>query len=118
VQEHTPPSHHYIAEEDNNRIQKFSSGGKFIRKWGMGGSGNGQFGLLNDVAVSPKTGNIYTAEVSDNDRIQVFTSGGTFLNKWGSSGSTDGHFEDPVSLAIDSGGYVYVADWGNNRKKS
>jgi tripartite motif-containing protein 71 len=71
--------------------------------------------LLFDVAVSPRTGNVYTVEFGDTTRIQVFTSGGIFLNKWGSFGSSDGQFDDPISLAIDSGGYVYVVDNSNNR---
>ena len=37
--------HVYVADTFNNRIQKFTSTGLFIREWGSLGSGNGQFNL-------------------------------------------------------------------------
>jgi YVTN family beta-propeller protein len=33
----------YVADQSNNRIQKFNSTGAFITKWGSSGSGDGQF---------------------------------------------------------------------------
>ena len=33
----------YVADSDNDRIQKFDSNGNFITKWGSYGSGDGQF---------------------------------------------------------------------------
>ena len=33
----------YVADADNDRIQKFDPNGAFITKWGTYGSGNGQF---------------------------------------------------------------------------
>jgi hypothetical protein len=33
----------YVADTNNNRIQKFDSTGNFITKWGTGGSGDRQF---------------------------------------------------------------------------
>ena len=40
-----------MADRFNQRIQKFDSAGKFIRKWGGQGSGDGQFWNPYDVAV-------------------------------------------------------------------
>jgi Chitobiase/beta-hexosaminidase C-terminal domain/6-bladed beta-propeller/HYR domain/NHL repeat len=39
----------------------------------------------------------------------------TFVRKWGSQGSDDGQFQEPVSIAIDSSGIIYVVDSGNRR---
>jgi DNA-binding beta-propeller fold protein YncE len=33
----------YVADSSNHRIQKFTSDGKFITKWGSEGSADGQF---------------------------------------------------------------------------
>ena len=38
-----------------------------------------------------------------------------FLLKWGGRGSGDGEFDGPAGIAVDSSGYVYVADNLNHR---
>ncbi|MBF0487899.1 MAG: hypothetical protein HQK98_07035 [Nitrospirae bacterium] len=39
----------------------------------------------------------------------------SLVTKWGSSGSGDGQFNQPIGIAVDSNGYVYVADLFNYR---
>ena len=63
----------YVADMVNDRIQKFTSEGTFLAKWGSQGNGDGQFRIPSGVAVDA-SGNVYVAD-SDNDRIQVFASG-------------------------------------------
>jgi DNA-binding beta-propeller fold protein YncE len=60
----------YVADASNSRIQKFTSKGKFITKWGSLGDGEGQFRTPNGIAVDSK-GNIYVADTYNN-RIQKF----------------------------------------------
>jgi len=109
----------YVADTYNNRIQKFSSEGTFLTKWGTQGSDDGQFQHPFDVAVDSSE-NVYVAD-QYNLRIQKFSSTGTFLLKWGTQGSDDGQFQSPGGVAVDpirdkEGGYaVYVADTYNNR---
>ncbi|MFF5993843.1 S-layer homology domain-containing protein [Lysinibacillus sp. KU-BSD001] len=103
----------YIADTNNHRIQKFTSDGTFIKKWGSYGSNDGQFNTPTGIAVDAG-GNVYVADYY-NDRIQKFTSDGTFLKKWGSYGSNDGQFYQPYGIAVDAGGNVYVADTHNHR---
>jgi len=38
-----------------------------------------------------------------------------FVTKWGGLGSGDGQFSSPLGVAVDSSGYVYVADSYNHR---
>jgi len=45
----------------NNRVQKFTSNGTFITKWGSHGTADGQFGLLLGLDVD-SLGNVYTVD--------------------------------------------------------
>jgi len=103
----------YVVDSGNNRIQKFTSDGAFIAKWGGKGSGNGRFSSPSGIATDP-LGNVYVADPSSH-RIQKFTADGTFVDKWGSHGSGDGQFRYPGDVATDAAGNVYVADGGNDR---
>jgi uncharacterized repeat protein (TIGR01451 family) len=60
----------YVTDRVLHRIQKSSSGGDFLTKWGTPGNGNGEFQGPSDVAISG-VDNIYVADESNN-RIQKF----------------------------------------------
>ncbi len=104
----------YVADTDNNLVQKFTSAGVFVTQWGGSGSGDGQFEYPYGIAVDTK-GNVYVADTGNN-RIQKFTSGGTYVAQWGGYGSGNGQFEYPYGIALDSAGNnVYVTDADNYR---
>jgi len=103
----------YVADTYNHRIQKLTSDGQFVTKWGSYGSGDGQFDSPTAIAID-NSGNVYIVD-GGNARIQKFTSNGEFIAKWGSYGSGDGQFDSPTAIAIDSSGNVYVADTYNHR---
>ncbi len=69
---------------------KCATVGEFVLKWGSFGSGDGQFGENNGIAING-SGFVYVADNGYN-RVQVFTPTGQFLFKWGGSGSGDGQF--------------------------
>jgi NHL repeat len=48
------------------------------------------------------------------NRVLVNSPEGQLLASWGGLGRGKGRFETPVGVAIDSSGYVYVADWDNH----
>jgi tripartite motif-containing protein 71 len=122
----------YVADTDNNRIQKFDSNGNFIKKWGSycnvdsDGDGiadqpcNGQLNYPYSIATGPD-GSVYVAD-SGNHRVQKFDSGGNFITKWGSYCTTDtngdgvpdqacdGQFNYAEAVAVGPDGSVYVAD--------
>ena len=63
----------YVSDTNNDRIQKFTSDGVFVTKWGTSGTGDGQFDWPWGVAVAPD-GSVYVAD-SKNNRIQKFSVG-------------------------------------------
>ncbi|MGA7436312.1 MAG: hypothetical protein WBW44_11960, partial [Solirubrobacterales bacterium] len=56
-----PAGNVYVADFDNDRIQKFTSEGTFITKWGGWGTGNGQFRGPNAIATDA-AGNVYVTD--------------------------------------------------------
>src|SRR3989344_2565167 len=103
----------FVADTNNNRIQKFSNTGAFLTKWGTVGLANGEFIAPYGVAVD-SAGNVFVSDVGNN-RIQKFSNTGAFITKWGTVGSADGQFAAPRGVAVDSAGNVFVADTNNNR---
>ena len=95
----------YIADCDNNRIQKFTASGTYIMQWGSEGGGNGQFNFPCAIAVDT-SGDIYIAD-GNNHRIQKFTSDGTYITQWGVA--------FPYGVTVDKDGNVYVVDLGSHR---
>ena len=60
----------FVSEAANNRIQKFTSSGTYVTKWGSWGSGDGQFSYLGHIAID-SSGNIFVAD-EGNYRVQKF----------------------------------------------
>lgn len=94
----------YVADQTNNRIQKFDSNGNFITKWGSDGTGDGQFKWTIGVAVDSED-NVYVTDWWSPRRVQKFDSNGNFIKKWESY-----LWSKPVAVAVDPEDYVYVAD--------
>ena len=57
---------------------------------------------------------MYVADFG-NDAIKKFSPSGAFLAAFGATGRGEGQFTRPASVAVDRDGYIYVADWGNER---
>lgn len=104
----------YVVDEANDRIQKFTKTGTYIRAWGTYGTGNGQFDDPKDIALD-SSGNVYVTDFGNN-RVQKFKNDGTFIKKWGSLGTGNGQFNGPFGIGVNlNTNDVYVADEGNNR---
>lgn len=83
------------------------------RVWGSLGTGPGQFGRVQGIAVAPD-GNIYTVD-ADLCRVSIFTPSGVFVRSYGSCGTGVGQLRIPKDIAISPLGRVYVADYNNGR---
>ncbi len=103
----------YVVDQNNHRVQKFTSDGKLITRWGEHGSGEGQFNMPWGICLDSQ-GNVYVADWR-NDRIQKFSRDGEFMASFGKPGQGEGQFRRPSSVAVDGDGNIYVADWGNER---
>ena len=60
----------YVADWENHRIQKFTSEGVFVSKWGTYRPDDGEFNAPHSVAVA-SDGSVYVAD--GNNRIQKFS---------------------------------------------
>lgn len=124
----------YVADESRGDIVKYDvATGTVVATFGAGSQSDqlGQFGRPYGVAVDPVSHDLYVAERL-NGRIQrINSTTGAPIMAWGvndasfnSSGanvnppnpsSPQGHFQEPIGIAADANGDVYVVDHGNDR---
>src|SRR5271157_2396715 len=116
----------YIADTDNNRVRKVSTGviatvaGTGTRGFsGDNGPATGaRLGLPSGIALDPN-GNLYIAD-TDNNRIRevsngVITTVAGGRSSLGDNGpATSAELANPYGLAIDAAGNLYIADSSNN----
>ncbi|MGH2940704.1 MAG: hypothetical protein ACRDPE_21590 [Solirubrobacterales bacterium] len=91
-----------------NRVDKFTSDGRFLTRWGRGGSAIGELVDPEGIATSV-TGDVYVSD-SGNSRVQSFGADGSFVTRWGTYGTGPGQFDWPTGIATDAAGDVYVAN--------
>ncbi len=106
----TPSGNVFVADTNNNRIQKFSLSGVFLSVIGRKGEGHGEFQEPTGIATD-SIGNLYVAD-STNQRIQKLKADGTFLAEWK---GPDPGFYGPHDIATGSDNSIYVVDEGNAR---
>ncbi|MBN1224367.1 MAG: SMP-30/gluconolactonase/LRE family protein [Candidatus Aminicenantes bacterium] len=85
---------------------------EFETQWGSKGTRDGE--LNQPVGVAFKLSKLFVVE-NINSRISIFTQQGTFLGKYGSPGDAQDQFNNPIGVAVDNSGNVYIADTGNER---
>lgn len=83
----------------------------FILKWGVVGSGNGEFIIPRGIAVDP-SGYVYVTDASGdtNGQIQKFDANGTFISRLGQNNGTAQGFLNAHRITTDSSGNVYATD--------
>ena len=106
------------ASSMNTRVQVFDPDGRFLRKWGSYGTGDGQFITPAGIAIDSND-EVYVVDSSkgstSSHRVQVFDSLGNLQRQWGSYGSGDGQFNAPWGIGVGPDDYLYVTDFYNHR---
>jgi tripartite motif-containing protein 71 len=103
-----------VADDDNHRLVRFSTGGVMKKVAGRYGRGKGQLRYPYDVSLDAH-GNAWVAD-NIGGRIVVFDSQLRPKAAYGGFGTALGRFAYVRSLAVDPIlGRVYVADTANNR---
>jgi YYY domain-containing protein len=124
----------YVADTWNHRIQKFDKDGKFLLRWGSydnlsdptaaGDELNRRFFGPRGVAVGPD-GSVYVTDTG-NKRVVIFDANGAYKRQISSGAGPDkvapaypfsqpGELNEPIGIAVDPSGNVYVADTNNIR---
>jgi len=104
----------YAASINQGVVDVFSSSGKLLRTIGATAPG-GKLGQPFDTALSPDGSILYVSEVKNNRISEFNPTTGAFIGSWGTKGTAHGDFNQPMCLAVDAAGLIYVNDYGNDR---
>ena len=96
----------YVADSNNNRIQKLTTSGEFVSQFG-----NNQLKNPRGVCLD-RDGRVYVSSCNNN-QICVFEADGTHISDISDGSNLNG----PWGLAFDSSGNVHVADTNTNTIK-
>ena len=96
----------HIAGRLDHCIQVFTPEGKFLRKFGKWGSGEGELSYPSSVSIDSND-IVYITE-RDNHRVSIFTGQGKFVRSFGTKGTRPGEFNKPDGISVDT---TRVSTW-------
>jgi DNA-binding beta-propeller fold protein YncE len=85
----------------NNRVVRFTKEGRFVKEWGIKGSGPGEISEPHTIAIDSR-GRLFVGD-RENNRIEIFDQDGRLLDTWHQFGRPSGIFITPDDT-------IYVAD--------
>ena len=103
----------WIADIGNHVVEKYTPDGKLLQTIGAKGKAGrdkAHFNMPTDMAIDPKTGDVFVSDGYGNARVVHFTKDGQYVNEWGDLGHGPGQFSIAHAIAADSKGRIYVAD--------
>ena len=102
-----------VSDQNNHRVQVFSTEGRFLFSFGERGTGDGQFNHPLGVTYD-RDDNLLVADWV-NHRIQQFSRTGHFMRILATKGELDGKLQNPFGISTSPEGNIIVADSANNR---
>lgn len=108
----------FIADTWDHKIVKLDRDLKKVKEWGAGGqteAGGDPMRLFGprEIVVTA-SGNVMITDTGNN-RIIEYTAEGDFVRQFGRKGSGTLEFNEPVGIATNSAGDMYIADYWNKR---
>ena len=104
----------YAAVPAEGLVDVFSPAGALLRTIGTTAP-NGALVKPWDVTISPDGSTLYVTETGKSCVAEFTLSSGAFLGTWGTKGTANGEFDQPMGIAVDSAGRIYVNDYANDR---
>ena len=110
----------YLTDDDDHTVRQCTLDGRVLMTIGEPGksteyqSGH-PFNRCTDLALDPRTGELYVSDGYGNSRVHKYSPDGRLLFSWGEPGTDPGQFNLVHNIATDKDGYVYVADRENHR---
>ncbi len=103
-----------VADSHYHRILIYDRDGEEQARFGVGGTGPGQFDLVAKAVVDGE-GNVYVGEYGGASRISRFSPNFEYLGTFGESQESGAALSRPQSMAFDKEGTLWVADSCNHR---
>jgi DNA-binding beta-propeller fold protein YncE len=106
----------YVVDSALNVIDKFTTDGTFLLRWGSYGTTAGKFIEGGRGVTVDGAGNVWVADLAD-FRVQKFDPSGGFLAAYPSANEVPplGGFNAPTDVAVAPDGSIYVTDQRNWR---
>ena len=98
----------FVLESAARRVARFNAAGNLTTRFGLPGTGPGQFRSVQDIAIDP-AGNVLVLDRLAKAVLR-FTNGGNFIDQW--QLFPVGSAAQPHSLVVDAAGRLFVSDGG------
>jgi len=110
----------YLVDDDGHFVQKRTRDGSVLLTIGERGKGTPResgrpFNRPTDVAIHPRTGELFISDGYGNSRVHKYDPDGRLMKSWGSPGSGPGEFSLPHGVCMLGEDRVAVSDRENFR---